>query len=184
MRMIHFSKQRCFFLITLLASAFLMLCGLSACALIDGLSSSESASDTDDEDPAAPQERCEAACGSLLADACIPPINCAAACAGFSSGEKSAIIYCEAGRTGCELPSDCQLEPDEPDPLPSTPDVPGCVEVCEDMRFFQCIDDAMHSQCSEICGSASVQSIEDFKNCNEFPCSGSGCFDALRAASG
>lgn len=181
----NFTARRFLFAIVV-ASALFALCGLSACALIDGLSSSDSSSDSSSEDsdgnPTNPSGSCEDACSALLADACIAPINCAAACTQFSSTEKSAIIYCEARRSGCQFTPECLGDIDEPDPLPNTPDVPGCVQVCEDMSFFSCIDDTTHTQCSEICGTASAQSIEDFKECNEFACTGSGCFDAFRAA--
>lgn len=110
--------------------------------------------------PVTTVDDCETACNTLVTEQCIPPLDCAAQCAGASDEEKAFLDYCESTRTGCEFVEACQFE----EPEPPTPQE-ECTASCERLGFFQCITGTDVAACTTTCATLDDQTASSFNSC-------------------
>lgn len=118
-------------------------------------------------------DACVSACQDYLADGCMEPVDCSAACAALPADERSFLVYCESRRSGCELPSECAGEL-EPDPTAE------CRAACDSLQFFDCIDAEQHASCRSLCASVDEDARATFTACaDDGICSDAACYDVL-----
>jgi hypothetical protein len=130
---------------------------------------------------------CFDACVFFIADGCAPPIDCAVECALLSELEQSFVTYCLDRRDGCSLPEECTDlfggevggESDGGEvgggevgggevgggEVGGSGSVEACLDACDEMLFFACIEPAQQAICRDTCETASEQSIGTFLGC-------------------
>lgn len=136
------------------------------------------------EPPAPPPEPsasdCEAACDGLIADQCIPQIDCATECGQLSSDDKNFIVYCADNRNGCEFPEACQFEGEETTPQEE------CAAGCETMGTFDCIQATDVSECTTICQGLEDAAATSFATCVRADgiCQDDSCYQQINEGGG
>lgn len=129
-----------------------------------------------DPEPEPTSDDCASACGEIVAEQCIPPVDCGAACAGASAEEKSFFAYCAANRSGCDFPEACEFEGG----VEVTPQ-DECVASCESLGFFDCITGPDVAACSTTCSSLDDPTASSFNSCvqSEGICSDDSCYQLI-----
>lgn len=147
------------------------------------------------EEGGTPTSSCPDACNEYVAAGCVPPVDCAGFCSSLSGFEQEFVGYCVDRRDGCTLPAECEdaLEGGEGGvseeggvgegvgEVGGDDPIMACQGACDDMQFFDCIDEAQHASCRELCTTAATDDIDTFVSCS-FGCQDDACWTVFEGA--
>lgn len=119
---------------------------------------------------------CVDSCQAFVADGCVPGAS-GAECAQVCAEEPALANYCLGGRTGCDLPAGCNVQP----PTPAE----ECMEGCQTLGFFNCITATDASDCVTLCGSSDAATVDRFSACAASGlCEDDSCYRILNTSGG
>jgi hypothetical protein len=132
---------------------------------------------------------CADACGEFIAAGCVPPVDCAGFCGTLTELEQSFVVYCVERRDGCTLPEECadalggegggvSEEGGVSEGGGGSDPIEQCQGACDDMQFFDCIDETQHAACRTLCTTASTEDIDTFVSC-AIGCSDDACYQVF-----
>ena len=138
-----------------------------------------------------PTSSCPDACAEFVAAGCVPPVDCAGFCGMLSEFEQDFVGYCVDRRDGCTLPEECAealggsgeeggVEEGVGEGIGGDP-VAACQGACDDMQLFDCIDEAQHASCRDLCTTAATADIDTFVAC-AFGCEDDACWTVFEGS--
>lgn len=126
----------------------------------------DAAGDADSGSSTGVESSCEGACNKLFVCGGLTPPErprCLAAC---NAGSTSALRQCIVDTACSQLADRCGVDGFEEDDADNDAhDIAICLDACDVAQFHDCLSAAEHSDCRELCPTASTAARESFVAC-------------------